>query len=93
MTSFLLEEDIILKHVLNFNLKYNQNVSFSKINRFSSDFEATDFHVYQNHSFPVNYQALVENHYTNESIQNLVNLKKKRLNWIKKENVFSVSHG
>lgn len=76
MTSFLVEEDVMLKHILNFNLKFGQNMSLQKLERFSGLFEPADYHIYHNQSFPVNYQELVANHYLNERIQTLVNLKK-----------------
>lgn len=76
MTSFLLEEDVVLKHLLNFNLKYNQNIQMYKFNKFFSNFLSDDIHVYRAESFPVNYNEVVEKHYQKESIQNLINLKK-----------------
>jgi hypothetical protein len=76
MTSFLVDEDIVMKHLLNFNLKYNQNIQMYKFNKFHSIFADSDIHVYKSESFPVNYNEIVEKHYQKECIQNLINIKK-----------------
>ncbi len=79
MTSFLINEDTVLKHLLNFNLKYEQNIQMYKFNKFFSDFSNDQIHIYNVSSFPVNYNEIVEKHYLNESIQNLINIKKEAI--------------
>jgi len=76
MTSFLVNEDDMMKHVLNFNLKFNQNIAAHKVMKFADEFDPAQYHVYKVDSYPVNYNEIVENHYMNESIQQLISLKK-----------------
>lgn len=79
MTSFLVNEDDMMKHVLNFNLKFNQNIMAHKVMKFADDLKPEQYHVYKIDSYPVNYNEIVENHYMNESIQQLISLKKEAI--------------
>jgi hypothetical protein len=79
MTSFLVEEDDMMKHILNFNLKFNQNIPAHKVMKFSDEFASDQFHAYTVSSYPVNYNEIVETHYMNEGIQQLISLKKEAI--------------
>lgn len=79
MTSFLVSEDDMMKHILNFNLKFNQSIPAHKVMKFSEDFASDKFHAYKVNSHPVNYNEIVEAHYMNEGIQQLISLKKEAI--------------
>lgn len=74
--SFLISEDLLTKHLLSFNLKFDKSFLMSRFKKFKVKPEECEISSYPVTSFPVLFNEIVYNHQKQEHIQQLAQLKR-----------------
>lgn len=79
--NMLISEELFYDHIKKFNDKFNLNIRFNskRISKFSNNYNKKDYISYQLDNVLVDFENIVDNHYKNKEIRNLIHLKKNEL--------------
>lgn len=79
--NMLITEELFEEHLSNFNEKFNFNLDLNtrKINKFSSFYNEKDYIVYDIKETPVNFEKILNEHYKNKEIREIIHSKKESM--------------